>query len=92
MSNTITGELRSDGSEEKRWLNIYISPSLHPNRTEDWYQVVDERKIWKNDNKWTRVIRRQSERINYAKKSRMTPFDIEVEKYINDNFPIPQND
>lgn len=90
MNTTIISDKRSEGSEDRRWFNLYISPSIHSHKTEDWYQVIDERKTWKNNDQWIRVIKRESIRINYARKSRMTSFDIEVEKHINDTYPIPE--
>ena len=87
---TFTSEKRSEGYEDLRFLNVYISPSVHQNKTEDWYQVTDTRTSWKNNDTWIRVIKRDATRINFAKKSQMTAFDREVEKYINDTYPLPQ--
>jgi hypothetical protein len=86
-----TSEKLRDGSEETRWLSLSISPSIDPNKSDaDWYYIIDTKKSWKSNDNWIRVIKRNMVRINYAKKSQMTPYDREVEKYINDTFPLPQ--
>jgi hypothetical protein len=87
---SFTSEQRSEGYEDTRWQNVYLSPSLNPNQKEDWYQIIDTRKSWRNNDTWIRVIKRNAQRINFAKKSQMTPFDREVEKYINQTYPLPQ--
>ena len=79
----------SEGYEDMRFFNIYLSPSIDPNRQEDWYQIVDTRKSWRNNNNWMRIIKRNGQRINFAKKSQMTHFDREVEKYINQTYSLP---
>jgi hypothetical protein len=88
-SNRCQGELGKKFSEETRWFNLDISPSTLPNHQTDWYQVIDSKKTWKNNGNWTRIIKRRGERINFANKSQMTPFDREVELYINQTYPIP---
>jgi len=89
---TFTGEQRSEGYENTKWQNIYISPSVNPSKKEDWYQVIDTRKSWRNNDQWTRIIKREGVRISFAKKSQMSSFDREVEIYINHHYPLPQND
>jgi hypothetical protein len=85
----LEGVLSAKHREETRWFNAEISPSTLPNHKSDWYQITDTRKSWKMNDKWTRIIKRRDERINFAKKSQMTPFDREVEIFINQTYPIP---
>jgi len=88
-SKPAQGNLAKHFSEENRWFNVNISPSVTSNLNEEWYQIIDSRKSWKNNNKWTRIIKRDMVRINFAKKNQMTPFDREVEIFINQTYPIP---
>jgi hypothetical protein len=88
--NTFTSEVRGNGSEEMRWFNVYISPALDPSKAEDWYQIIDTRKTWRNNDGWIRLIKREGQRINFANKSRMTQYDRQIEIHINTTYPLPQ--
>jgi hypothetical protein len=87
---TFTSENLGIGSEQTIWTSIHISPSIDPKKTKDWYYIIDTKKTWKENNNWIRVIKREMTRINYANKSRMTPYDREIENYINTEYPLPQ--
>jgi hypothetical protein len=87
---TFTNKNLGVGSEEIRWMSLEISPSLDPNKPCDWYYVIDTKKTWRGNGNWTRIIKRDLTRINFAKKSRMTPHDREIENYINTTYPLPQ--
>jgi hypothetical protein len=55
------------------------------------YYVTDTKKTWKSNGGWLRIIKNDNiQRINFAKKSQMTPYDREIEKYIYDTYPLPQ--
>jgi hypothetical protein len=87
---TFTSEKLGTGNEQTTWTSLEISPSIDPNKTHDWYYIIDSKKTWKENHKWIRVIKREMTRINYAKKSQMTEFDRDIENYINTTYPLPQ--
>jgi hypothetical protein len=60
------------------------------NSTTHNYCVTDTKKTWRGNDGWVRIIKNNNvQRINYARKSQMTPFDREVEIFINQTYPIP---
>lgn len=61
------------------------------NSTTQNYYVNDTKKTWRGNDGWARIIKNDNaQRINYARKSKMTPFEREIEIYINDTYPLPQ--
>jgi hypothetical protein len=82
-------EKLGEGYEDMRYLSLEISLATDPTKT-NWYQVIDSRKSYRNNDGWIRVIKRDGERINYANNKKMTHFDIDIVNYINDTYPLPQ--
>jgi len=78
--------------EDQEYINFFIVKinDIDTSTIQDYY-VTDTKKTWRGNDGWIRIIKNDNiQRINYAKKSQMTPYEREIEKYINDTYPLPQ--
>jgi hypothetical protein len=86
---TFTSEKIREDQEHIIFYIVRVTDTT--NSTTHNYYVTDTKKTWRMNDGWVRIIKNDNvQRINYAKKSQMTPYDREIEKYINDTYPLPQ--
>lgn len=86
---TFTSDKIREDQEHIVFFIVKVTDTI--NSTTQNYYVNDTKKTWRGNDGWARIIKNDNaQRINYARKSKMTPFEREIEIYINDTYPLPQ--